>query len=80
MDLVSPKSVRDHEYVLVVIDYATRYPEALPLLKVTFKAIAKKLVLLFSCVGQPAVSSEADPHLHLPGPDRRPGGEVQPNA
>ncbi|XP_016307287.1 melanocyte protein PMEL-like [Sinocyclocheilus anshuiensis] len=33
MDLVGPlpKSARGHEHILVVLDYATRYPEAIPL-------------------------------------------------
>ncbi|KAK3570522.1 hypothetical protein QTP86_022011 [Hemibagrus guttatus] len=32
MDLVRPlpKSARGHEYILVMVDYATRYPEAVP--------------------------------------------------
>ncbi|XP_056622843.1 retrovirus-related Pol polyprotein from transposon 17.6 [Triplophysa dalaica] len=55
MDLVGPlpKSARGHEYILVVMDYATRYPEALPLRKATTKAIAKELFLMYSRVGIP---------------------------
>ncbi|KAI7799815.1 hypothetical protein IRJ41_012432 [Triplophysa rosa] len=55
MDLVGPlpKSARGHEYILVILDYATRYPEALPLRKATSKAIAKELFLMFSRVGIP---------------------------
>ncbi|MGL5224762.1 MAG: DDE-type integrase/transposase/recombinase, partial [Aeromonas sp.] len=55
MDLVGPlpKSARGHEYILVVVDYATRYPEAIPLRKATSKAIAKELFLLYSRVGIP---------------------------
>ncbi len=35
MDLVGPlpKSARGHEHILVIVDYATRYPEAVPLRK-----------------------------------------------
>ncbi len=56
MDLVGPlpKSARGHEHILVVVDYATRYPEAIPLRKATSKAIAQELFLLCSRVGIPA--------------------------
>ncbi|XP_067105502.1 retrovirus-related Pol polyprotein from transposon 412 [Osmerus mordax] len=55
MDLVGPlpKSGRGHKYILVLVDYATRYPEAVPLRKATSKAIARELVQLFSRVGIP---------------------------
>lgn len=36
--------------ILVVVDYATQYPEAVPLQKTTSENIARELVLLFSCV------------------------------
>lgn len=42
------KSAWGHEHVLVIMDYATRYPEAVPLWKATSKNIAQELVLLFS--------------------------------
>ncbi len=56
MDLVGPlpKSARGHEHILVIVDYATRYPEAVPLRKATAKAIAQELFLLSSRVGIPA--------------------------
>ncbi len=52
MDLVGPlpKSARGHEHILVIVDYATRYPKAIPLWKATAKAIAQEL----SRVGIPA--------------------------
>jgi len=55
MDLVGPlqKSARGHEHILVIMDYATRSPEAVPLRKATSKNIAKELFLLFSWVGIP---------------------------
>ncbi len=55
MDLVGPlpKSARGHEHILVIVDYATRYPEAIPLRKATSKAIAQELFLLSSRVGIP---------------------------
>uniref|UniRef100_A0A8C7F2V4 Gypsy retrotransposon integrase-like protein 1 n=1 Tax=Oncorhynchus kisutch TaxID=8019 RepID=A0A8C7F2V4_ONCKI len=55
MDLVGPlpKSARGHEYILVVIDYATKFPEAIPLRNMSSKGIAKELFLMFSRVGLP---------------------------
>ncbi len=55
MDLVGPlpKSARGHEHILVIVDYATRYPEAIPLRKATSKAIEQELFLLASRVGIP---------------------------
>ncbi|XP_058614187.1 LOW QUALITY PROTEIN: uncharacterized protein LOC131528813 [Onychostoma macrolepis] len=56
MDLIGPlpKSARGHEHILVIVDYATRYPEAIPLRKATSKAVAQELFLLSSRVGIPA--------------------------
>ncbi len=56
MDLVGPlpKSAWGHEHILVIVDYATRYPEAIPLRKATSKAIAQELFLLCSRVGIPS--------------------------
>ncbi|KAI2647663.1 Retrovirus-related Pol polyprotein [Labeo rohita] len=56
MDLVGPlpKSARGHEHILVVVDYATRFPEAIPLRKATAKNIAQELFLLCTRVGIPS--------------------------
>uniref|UniRef100_A0A8C5Q2Y4 Gypsy retrotransposon integrase-like protein 1 n=1 Tax=Leptobrachium leishanense TaxID=445787 RepID=A0A8C5Q2Y4_9ANUR len=53
MDLVGPvvKTARGHQYILVILDYATRYPEAIPLRNTSAKTIAKELVQVFSRVG-----------------------------
>ena len=50
LDIVGPlpKTSRGHRYILVLVDYATRYPEALPLRAATAKAVARELMLLFS--------------------------------
>ncbi len=55
MDLVGPlsKFARGHEHILVIVDYATRYPEAVPLRKATAKSIAHELFLLSSREGIP---------------------------
>lgn len=83
MDLVGPlpKSARGHHNILVLVDYATRYPEAVPLQKATTKAVVRELFLLVSQVdihkdllteqGTPLLSPSGSPSLHLclPPPD-----------
>nr|XP_061838109.1 protein NYNRIN-like [Nerophis lumbriciformis] len=53
MDIVGPlpKSARGHRYILVILDYATRYPEAVQLRTASAKAIAHELFMMFSRVG-----------------------------
>ena len=53
MDIVGPlpKSARGHRYILVILDYATKFPEAIPLRAATSKAVAHELFMLFSKVG-----------------------------
>lgn len=55
LDIVGPlpKGARGHQYILVILDYATRYPEAIPLRKATSRQIAKELFLLFTSMGIP---------------------------
>ena len=55
MDLVGPLlySAKGHEYILVAIDYATKFPEAIPLRNMSSMGIAKELFMLFSRVGLP---------------------------
>lgn len=55
MDIVGPleKSSAGHQYILVVSDYATRYPEAVPLRSTTTPKIINALIQLFSRVGIP---------------------------
>jgi transposase InsO family protein len=52
-DLVGPlvKTVRGHQYILVIVDDATRYLEAIPLRTAAAKGIARELFHLFSWVG-----------------------------
>ncbi|KAK3557860.1 hypothetical protein QTP86_003264 [Hemibagrus guttatus] len=45
------KSAWGHEYILVMMDYATRYPKAVPVQKATSCSIARELLTLFSHVG-----------------------------
>nr|XP_014352698.1 PREDICTED: uncharacterized protein LOC106706359 [Latimeria chalumnae] len=53
MDLVGPldKSAQGHKYVLVFVDYATRYPEAVPLRVASATNVATALFSLISRVG-----------------------------
>ena len=55
MDIVGPlpKSRSGNNYVLVVCDYATRFPEAIPLKSIDAVHIAEELAVLFSRVGIP---------------------------
>ncbi|MGH0180819.1 UNVERIFIED_CONTAM: hypothetical protein FKN15_013733 [Acipenser sinensis] len=55
MDIVGPLSKSDCGYVhiLVVVDYATRYPEAVPLKSTSALTIAKELVQIIARVGIP---------------------------
>ena len=55
MDIVGPldKSRAGHRYILVICDYATRYPEAFPLRNTKSRQVANSLIQLFSRVGIP---------------------------
>ncbi|GAA6112116.1 uncharacterized protein LOC113101110, partial [Tachysurus ichikawai] len=47
------KSSAGHRYILVIGDYATRYPEAFPLCSITTPKLINSLTQLFSRVGIP---------------------------
>ena len=55
MDIVGPlpKSNRGNRYILVICDYATRYPKAIALRSIAAEDIAEELAVLFSRVGIP---------------------------
>ena len=55
MDIVGPlpRSKRGNKYILTICDYATQYPEAVPLPSIEVEWIARELVKLFSRVGIP---------------------------
>ena len=55
MDIVGPlpRSKKGNQYILVVCDYATRYPEAFPLRSISAETVAEHLMQLFSRVGIP---------------------------
>ena len=41
--LITPPSEARQRYILTLVDYATRYPEAVPLKKINTKAVAEAL-------------------------------------
>ena len=56
MDIVGPiepRSDQKNRYILTMIDYATRFPEAVPLPSVESERVAEALVQMFSRVGIP---------------------------
>lgn len=55
MDVVGPlpRSSRGHQYILVLSDYATRFPEAFPLRTITAPSVLRALIQFFSRVGVP---------------------------
>ena len=57
MDIVgpiTPASERGNRFILTVMDYATRYPEATPLKNIDTETVAEALVAIYSRVGVPA--------------------------
>ena len=55
LDIVGPlpRSRSGNRYVLVICDYATRFPEAVPLRSIEAEKIAEELIRLFARVGIP---------------------------
>ena len=50
---IYPASDRGHRFILTLVDYATRYPEAVPLKDIETETVAEALVNMFSRVGIP---------------------------
>ena len=51
--LIALPSGAEHRYILTLVDYVTRYPEAVPLKKITTEAVAEALLNIYSTVGIP---------------------------
>ena len=49
-----PNTEEGHSYILTVVDFATRYPEATALKEITAEAVANALVLVYSRLGIPS--------------------------
>ncbi|KAJ8050799.1 hypothetical protein HOLleu_04137 [Holothuria leucospilota] len=50
---IKPATDRGHRYILVLMDYATRYPEALPLRNIDTETVAEQLLGVYSRLGIP---------------------------
>ena len=48
---ISPPSEEGHRYILTLVDFATRYPEAVPLKTIDTETVAEALVDIFSRLG-----------------------------
>ena len=53
IDEIHPPSEAGHRYILTLVDYATRYPEAVPLKTISTEAVAEALVDMYSRLGVP---------------------------
>ena len=55
IDCVGPllKTKKGNEYLLAILDTATRYPEAIPLRNIKTKVIVEHLLKFFAWVGLP---------------------------
>ena len=50
---IRPASEEGHQYILTLVDYATRYPEAVPLKRIDTETVAEALVNIYSRLGVP---------------------------
>ena len=50
---IAPPSETGHRYILTLVDYITRHPEAVSLKKITTKAVTEALLDIYSRVGIP---------------------------
>ena len=50
---INPPSEARHRYILMLVDYATRYPEAVPLKRIDAETVAEALVDIYSRLGIP---------------------------
>ena len=53
IDPIHPPTDDGHRFILTVVDYPTRYPEATPLKKIDTERVAEALVEIYSRVGVP---------------------------
>ncbi len=67
MDLIGPleRSARGHRFALVLVDYATRYPEAVALRNISAKSVAEALFSMISRVGIPKDSHRPGHGVHV---------------
>ena len=48
---IASASDKGHRYILTLVDYATRYPEAVPLKNIDTEKVAEALLDIYSRVG-----------------------------
>ena len=60
---IIPASDRGHSYIIMLVDYATRYPEAVALQSVDTETVAKALLDIYSMLGIPEVLSDLGPQF-----------------
>ena len=51
--LIAPPSKAGHRYILTLVDYATRYPDTVPLKKINTKAVAQALLDIYRTLDIP---------------------------
>ena len=51
IDQIHPPTEEEHRFVLTVVDYATRYPEAVALKRIDTETVAEALIEIYSRVG-----------------------------
>ena len=56
--LIAPPSETGHWYILILVDYANKYAEAVPFKKITTEAVAEALLDIFSRVGIPVLTDQ----------------------
>ena len=61
---IGPPSEDGHRYILTLVDFATRYPEAVQLKNINTETVAEALVDIFSRLGVPEeILSDQDPQI-----------------
>ena len=65
---IDPPSEAGHRYILTLVDYATRYPEAVPLKRIDAETVAEALVDIYSCLGICNVSNNTRAGIVLASP------------
>jgi transposase InsO family protein len=50
---IKPTTERGHRYILVLVDYSTRYPEAVPMITIETESVAEALLGMYSKLGFP---------------------------
>ena len=55
---IEPASEAGHRYIMTHVDYATKYPEAVPLKRIDTETVAEALVDIYSRLGVPEILSD----------------------